>query len=219
MHLEGLYEGSKLVGKDRKLEEVRQDLLRAMLLFCSATLDAVLQRLLQDSLPDLIRANPDARRDLAKFADKLIRSATSESNDQKEARRILAESLTSDFGGSYRIARYRVEKLKNTSFQSFANLCEGSAVLGVSCDHISRKKEDLMRIFKSRNDIVHRMDIPSSELKSLSAATGLPNTAERNREQVILDCKTLLEVASTFVKSVDEKLPLEDLSKGGKFFS
>ena len=61
MHLEGLYEGSKLVGKDRKLEEVRQDLLRAMLLFCTATLDAVLQRLLQDSLPDLIRANPDAR--------------------------------------------------------------------------------------------------------------------------------------------------------------
>jgi hypothetical protein len=130
-----------------------QDLLRAMLVFACAGLDAAVKALIEDSLPTLADRNPDVQLQLEAFAEKRVSQVGGLATGA--VARLLAhpvsprEGLLEDF----------VQELTGGSLQSVDQLHRVRAALGIEDPPAIAAITSLRGVFKARNEISHEMDL------------------------------------------------------------
>ncbi len=108
-------------GKRRKTggttTDEEQDLLRAMLVFAGAGLDASVKRVIQDALPLLAKKNPAARESLQMFTGRRLRDEARAAADSAKGYDLMARALASESPQSAVVAAY-VDDLIGSSLQS-----------------------------------------------------------------------------------------------------
>ena len=132
-----------------------QDILRAMLVMACAGLDAGLKQIIRDALPLLVQRNPDAQSALERFVARRVRGAESDfGTDTKYLAKILASSSPyASILDSY------VDALTGDSLQSTDQLMKAINALGLDPKTLGIDKEALGPVFKTRNQIIHELDI------------------------------------------------------------
>jgi len=173
-----------------------QDLLRAMLVFAGAGLDASVKRLIQETLPALARQNEAARQSLESFVARRLRDEASRAADTAKGYSLLASALVNDSPRAALVSAY-VEELIGSSLQSVDRVFEALSALGLRSD-ISVDRATLKRVFDDRNAIVHEMDMDLS----------LPNRrrTSRRRDPMIAGTNALLSLGSEVLAAVDSGL-------------
>jgi hypothetical protein len=174
----------------------QQDLLRAMLLFASAGLDACAKRVITEALPRLARNDDASRTALTKFtARRLNKGEEGEPTSPNMA--FLAEVLVGvpedNLIGSY------VRELTGPSLQSVEGLSRVADALGVADVRTLRNAISVLNeSFKLRNKIAHEMDI------NLDAARR--NRNQRRREDMVAHTNRILSAADELMTAVDAAL-------------
>ena len=167
-----------------------QDLVRSALVFAAAGLDSCIKHLIRDSIHSLSEFDTKVRDQLDKFVKKLIKA---ESPDR------LAEALLADSPRQSIIDSY-IYELTGSSLQSFEELAKAGGALGINTNFLNNDKSYIIEIFKTRNKIIHELDIKFEEL---------PGQRERNsrtKKQLKSDARLLLSIADNFIKGVEEKI-------------
>jgi hypothetical protein len=195
-----LLEGFNSLGKARGAgapSDEQQDLLRAMLLFAGAGLDACAQQLVRDVLPRLVAEHQDARSALSAFAARRLRRQGDTEVGGVDAR-FLADLLLGD--PEQNLIEALVDELTGSSMQSVDELKRVAAYLGMAGDQefmatIERVREP----FSVRNRIAHDMDINFDVSKRR-------NRTLRKRADMVRDSNRLLTAAEALVLAVDKLL-------------
>ncbi|MGQ0669896.1 MAG: hypothetical protein ACT4PO_09530 [Actinomycetota bacterium] len=130
-----------------------QDLLRAMLVFACAGLDAATKALIRDALSQLADAHPPVQERVDDFAAKHLSEGGSVSG--KRLAKVLAHA------GSPRqaIIEAFVEDLTGGSLQSAEELLRVCDAFGIGDDGLKGRVLTLKEAFLARNEIVHEMDL------------------------------------------------------------
>jgi hypothetical protein len=130
-----------------------QDLLRAMLVFACAGLDAAMKALIRDALPALADAHPPVQERLDDFAAKYLAEGGSVSS--KALAKVLAHA------GSPRqaIVEAFVAELTGGSLQSAQELLRVCDALGIKDSNLEKQILALQNAFTARNEIVHELDL------------------------------------------------------------
>lgn len=178
-----------------------QDLLRAMLVFASSGLDAVLKQLIADALPNLIERNKNIRDNFREY----VRRRLSQKTDSEEGIQVdvgfLAAALAGD-SPKAELVNSLVEELRSGSLQSFKELNRIASFLGVDVEFLNSRNERIRSAFKARNRIIHEMDIDFDQPNR--------NRFSRTKEAMISYCNSLLEVADKFLREVDDRFTAEE---------
>jgi hypothetical protein len=180
-----------------------QDLLRAMLVFAGAGLDAAVKRLIEDALPRLARRDEAAHEAFAAFVARRIRDQAAESASMAKGYSLLTSALISESPQSALIQAY-VNELIGTSLQSVERVAEALGALGLQ-KRVPLHSVALKKVFDARNSIVHEMDMDLS----------LPNRkrTSRRRDPMIEATNTLLDLGARIVLAGDDAL---DNAGGGR---
>jgi hypothetical protein len=130
-----------------------QDLLRAMLVFACAGLDAAMKALIQDALPRLADAHPPVQKRLDDFAAKYLAEGGNVSS--KALAKVLAHA------GSPRqaVVEAFVAELTGGSLQSAEELLRVCDALGIKDSALESQILNLKDAFVARNQIVHELDL------------------------------------------------------------
>lgn len=184
----------RATGGNTTVEE--QDLLRAMLVFAGAGLDASVKRLIQDALPMLARKNSAARDSLQSFAGRRLRDEARTASESAKGYTLLAAALASESPQAAVVGAY-VEDLIGSSLQSVDRVFEALAALGLQ-QSVQVDRGQLKGVFDDRNKIIHEMDIDLS----------LPNRrrTSRRRDRMISATKSLLGLGAQLLAAVDQGL-------------
>jgi len=175
----------------------QQDLLRAMLMFAGAGLDACAQQVVRDALPQLVTSHDDARKALIGFAARRLRRET-ESDTAGIDARFLAELLIGK--PEENLIEALIDELTGSSMQSVDELKRVASHLGVIGDKSLVKAIDGTReAFRVRNRIAHDMDI------KITPGRGR-NRTQRARADMVRDTNNLLEVAEALGEAVQRAL-------------
>ena len=171
-----------------------QDLLRAMLTFACAGLDALVKQLIKDALPDVINCNEAAERTFRADIERRIRRG-----DEID-HRFLADVLTQKRPRD-RLIEILVADLTSQSLQSKDQLLKAGSFFDIQSNSITRRPDNLARIFTARNQIVHEMDIDFSPTNR--------NRRSRAKEKMVADTNEIFRVSNVFLGEVDNKLKLK----------
>lgn len=168
-----------------------QDLLRAMLVFSTSGLDAMVKQLIIDALPTIIAKDPGATKMFSSYIEKKIKE-----KDQLNAKflaSVLADSKPRDV-----LLNNLVSFLCSGSLQSKDQLLMAAAYFNIASRDLSKDLDLMESIFKTRNQISHEMDIDFNQ----------PNRHRRQRSQkkMIAYTNEVFRVAEAFLKLVDQKL-------------
>ena len=136
--------------------DTEQDLLRAMLSFASAGLDALVKQLVQDALPLIIDKRPGAGDMFRRSVERLLR--TGDGIDQRR----LAEVI-SDHSPRSRLVELLVKELTSNSLQSTDELLRVAAHFDIPSAKITTDPKRLSEVFHARNQIAHEMDVDLSQ--------------------------------------------------------
>jgi hypothetical protein len=175
--------------------EEKQDLLRAMFVFCAGGLDALIKQAIKDALRDLIEVNQGAHNIFMEFAEK----------DIQNSKRADASVLNSKLITQLLIASNPKEELKSrliydltsSSLQSKDQILKIASYFDVPSNAIVNDFTKLHSIFLERNKIIHEMDINFSGDRSRNP---------RDKDIVIDSINCLLEIADKFIREVDSRL-------------
>lgn len=175
----------------------QQDLLRAMLLFAGAGLDACAQQIVRDALQRLVSDHDDAREAFTNFAAKRLRRQ-SETDVAGIDARFLAELLLGD--PEKNLVEALIDDLTGSSMQSVEELKRVAAHLGLTSDsELLKAIEGVRGAFKVRNRIAHDMDINFFDSKRR-------NRTVRKRADMVREANNLLAAAEGLVLAVDRIL-------------
>ncbi len=130
-----------------------QDLLRAMLVFACAGVDATVKTLIRDALPTLADLHPEAKAGVKKFAERYVSDAGAVSP------KALASILTSDSSPRDAVLEAYVEDLTGGSLQSPDELHRVCEALRVTDQELRNRVEGLRPAFRARNEIIHELDL------------------------------------------------------------
>jgi hypothetical protein len=183
------------VRKDRGAKgastDSEQDLLRAMLVFASSGLDAMMKQLIHDALPKVIeQGNVGAMEFFSNFVAREI------SRDAKAGAALISRSLTSTMPQRYLQDWYRGQ-LGAESLQSKDQIFQIAACFDIPSKDITGEPNALKDIYKIRNKIIHEMDI---DLKGANR-----KRIPRKRDEIVAAVNELLEVAEKFLAQVDSR--------------
>lgn len=165
----------------------QQDLLRAMLIFSSAGLDALIKQLIRDALPAVVNREKGADVKFREFvhaktsrgdsaSDKLIASLLSSRNPRDELLELLVRDLTGD------------------SLQSAEQIFKVASFFDIPTRDICGSIEALKAVFVVRNQIGHEMDVAFDQ----------PNRSRRPRSQadMVKHTNALFELSAKFLAQV-----------------
>ena len=182
---------------DRKAKgtptDLEQDLLRAMIVFASSGLDAVIKQLVNDALPTVIGKNGGengASANFSSFVEKKI------SNDPKLANRLISSSITSINSRDW-IMKWFVSRLLDDSLQSKDQVLQIASYFDIPSAKLTNSLKSLSEVFSIRNLIIHEMDV---DLKGKNRKRN-----PRKRDDVIKNVNLLFEVAENFLAEVHNK--------------
>jgi len=136
------------------------DLLRAMIAYAGAGLDASLKQLIRDTVRDLIRTRDDCRKKFLEFTKRyLVATGATPSIDIGR----LTDVLTDDRVPQEVLFEKYEWELTGDSLQSVEQVEKVCGALGVSDKELRMriKGGTLDRMFKARNEIVHELDLNS----------------------------------------------------------
>ena len=168
-----------------------QDLLRAMLTFACAGLDALVKQLIKDALPDVINCNEAAERTFRADIERRIRRG------EEIDHRFLADVLTQKRPRD-RLIDILISDLTSQSLQSKDQLLRVGSFFDIQSNSITKNPNDLARIFTARNQIVHEMDIDFSPTNR--------NRRSRTKGKMFDDTNKIFKVSKIFLEEVDHKL-------------
>ena len=170
------------------------DLLRSMIVFGTAGLDAALKQLIRDCLPTVLNISSKACDRFVKFTEREIDS------DRSAGKKNLAQILTSADPRRALIDRY-VTDLRGSSLQSVGQVQNVAEALGIEDQNLRRRITQLRPSFDARNEIVHELDL-------LGPAThGDKQRRLRSLDQAIRLSHESLDVAQQIVNAVAVLLP------------
>ena len=170
-----------------------QDLLRAMVVFAGAGLDAALKQLIRDTIRELARRDVAVQRELEVFVARELRGDT----DNPEAisgPKFLARILVASSPQNQVIEEY-IRELTGSSLQSVDQLMRAAKALGVSQPAAGIEPRKLNHIFDVRNKIIHELDIDLNAQRR--------NRNIRGRDAMVEHTQTLLSVAQKVVEAVE----------------
>lgn len=175
----------------------QQDLLRAMLLFAGAGLDACAQQVVRDSLPRVVQINQEARQALTRFGAKRLRK-----DSRTDVGGVDTELLTSLLIGDAEegLIEVLIEELTGSSMQSVEELKRVAAHLGVvQTKPLLTAIEAVREPLQVRNRIAHDMDVKFTESTSR-------NRKGRKRADMVKDANLLLACSENLISAVDSAL-------------
>jgi len=196
-----LLEALRKVREERRagrgaLTDEEQDLLRAMLVMAASGLDAMTKEILRSVLPPLCKKDEEVKSSFQKFVERKLKG------DGRE--KFLSLILTAENVQESLIEQY-VDELTGNSLQSVDALYKAVNALGLFevFDQENVRSDDLQRVFRERNRIVHELDIDFTAPRR--------NRRSRRIGHTIQDTNRLLMVAERIYKKCKEKLEeLED---------
>ena len=174
----------------------QQDLLRAMVVFAGAGLDACAQQIVRDALPRLAAEHADSRKALVGFAARHLRQSESETGGVDS--RALAELLLGS--PEEKLIELLVDDLTGSSMQSVEELKRVAAHLGVIQDkQLITTIESVRGAFAVRNRISHDMDVNFT-------SNPRRNRTLRKRADMVREANALLLVAEALVTAADKAM-------------
>lgn len=180
-----------------------QDLLRAMLVFAGAGLDAMLKQLIRDALPSVLKRDLRAREELEKFSSKrLLRDGDDEISAGLNIK-VLARVLLADSARSVLI-ELLIEQLTAGSLQSVEELFRILPYFGLDATGVGVSQAELKPVFQCRNLLIHELDIDFDQKNR--------NRFPRRKEDMKKHTEKLLRVSSQILAAVDGKLARTKLS-------
>lgn len=189
-------------GSGGALKDEEQDLLRAMLVFAAAGLDALVKQLIRDALQALASKDPDVQAELEKFVSRQLREApfAADSETLPRTREFLAKILASPTPHSRLVEEY-VRELTGDSLQSAEQLFRAARALGLKTDSLGIDSKELREIFVARNQIIHEMDISLER-----SGAGVRKRRSRTVDDMTAKATALLKLAEQLVDAIEEKL-------------
>ena len=182
-----------------------QDLLRAMLLFATAGLDAMVKRLVNDAIQYFAQYHNTGKSEFEQFIFKVLKSKDSlleSSETPKLDIRLLANLLSAESPCFELIEKFK-QSLTSSSLQSKDELFRVAKCFGIEVNILTNAPDELRRIFKIRNEIVHEMDIKLEQ----------KNRKRRHRrcQEMVNNTSEILRIAEVFLMAVDNRLtPLKN---------
>jgi hypothetical protein len=171
--------------------DVRQDLLRAMLMFASAGLDSLSKQLVRDGLPQVIKLREGARENLREFIERrLLREGRS-------AARFLAVALSSDEPRSELIGEL-VYELTGGSLQSSDELSRLAAYFDIPTSELIKDQKLLAEIFAARNQIAHELDVDFDQSDG--------HRRRRERDLLVDYANELLRIGGELIAAVGKRV-------------
>jgi hypothetical protein len=192
---------AEMLLEDEVLEEPRtsqvrnysMDVLRSMIVFSGAGLDAAIKQLVQESLPDLVRINALAKRRFEEFAEKVTNARAVDGN------KVLARILVSDSPQAALLTLY-LESLVRPSMQSVKELRRITGAFGLNDARLNSRIGALEKGFHARNQIVHDLDLLEPSGK------GERSRRDRNLEETVGICHDILNAGQEIINAVDDSL-------------
>ena len=172
--------------------------IRAMLVFASAGMDSAVKHLIKDALPVVIKRDEKARERLREFVEGRIQR-----NDQPDYR-VLSGLLVAE-SPIDQMTALLVGYLTASSLQSVDELLRVASYFNIESTAITSTPNNLRRIFRMRNEIIHEMDIDSSSMTE-GRLPSVRNLRPRARGEMVEATNQLLGVAAAFLAAVDAKL-------------
>lgn len=173
-----------------------QDILRAMLLFAAAGLDALLKQLIADCLPSLAPSDEKVADGLRTFTARSLRRQ-SDPSASDAAPSFLSRIHASPDQYQALLSEY-VSSLTGGSLQSPEELMRALFALGVDPGKIRVDPTALRPIFDARNKISHELDIDFQATRR--------NRRSRARDPMVEDTNTLLQIAEAAYLEVEAKV-------------
>ena len=170
-----------------------QDLARAALVFAAAGLDSCIKHLIKDACQSLAGTNREVGEKFRKFVAKLV-------SDESPKR--LTEALVADSPKQQLLESY-IYELTGSSLQSQDELAKAAGALGIKVPLLSERRGDIVEVFKTRNKIIHELDV------QFDAGVGQRQRTSRTKRALEADSKLLLEVGAQFVEQVEAALDEE----------
>lgn len=175
----------------RNQTEEQTDVLRAMFVFSASGLDSVVKQLVKDCLEVIVRNNEGAQLQMKSFLFKKLKD-----RDAVDIG-MLADLLStpSPFDRGIKLIK---DEFRDKSLQSAQELLSAGAYFDVNSTQITDNIPKLKEVFKSRNEIIHEMDIV--DITSIRRRRGRPL-------QTMCEYSNLmLETANKFITAVENKL-------------
>lgn len=147
-------EGRRMTGQTSDQD---QDLLRAMVVFACAGLDAAMKRLILDALPDLATRHEGVQKKLTQFTERML------SDGGGVSAKSLASLLTRDIPPREAVIESYLAELTGGSLQSADALHETCGALGVDDAGVRTNVSALQGVFRARNQIIHELDMAASD--------------------------------------------------------
>jgi hypothetical protein len=171
--------------------DIREDLLRAMLLFAGAGLDSMAKQLVRDALPQVIQRQEGSRENLREFAERQLR------RDERIASRLLAIALTStDPRGE--ITGELINELVGGSLQSAEELARLAAYFDIPTIDLIADQQLLVAIFRARNEVAHELDVDFAQEQG--------HRRRRDRDTMVRYATELFRVAAVLLRSVEARV-------------
>jgi len=194
-----LLESFQIIRKAKKAKgsptDEESDMLRAMLVFAGAGLDAMTKQLFRDALPLLVDLDEAVANELEKFVSRQIKgendilpSATGAS--------FLAKVLVAPNSQEHLLDQY-IQSLTGGSMQSVAELRRASNALGIRSKVFKTSEKQVQAIFHIRNQIVHDLDINFAEARR--------NRHIRRIKDMISYSNVLLAIGESILANVSNK--------------
>jgi hypothetical protein len=168
-----------------------QDLLRAMLVFASAGLDASMKALVQDALPTLADRHPAVQERLEEFASRRMTELNAVSP------RVLGRLLAHQTSPRAALITEFVSELTGGSLQSVEELHRIRSALGIADDTpAARAIIGLRDAFSARNQIIHEMDLTDPTVQRKRRHRGIEATAKMADAVLEVGCLIVAETAA-----------------------
>ncbi len=167
------------------------DLLRAMVLFSSAGLDAVVKQLVRDALPAVIECNPGSAESLRSYVKRRLRRGGELDVD-------LVSRIVLDRSPRNVVITDLVGELTGGSLQSKDEMLKVAAMFDIPSTDLWKDLGALDELFRVRNQIAHEMDV------NLQVA-GRKRRSRRFDDMIRLT-NTALQISAAFLNHVDAKL-------------
>ncbi len=171
----------------------QQDILRSMLVFSMAGLDACLKQLIRDALPALALTSAGVQRQLDDFVSRKI----SRDGGAVDGR-FLARVLRSPDPSAVLVGEL-ISELTGGSLQSVQQLLSVCGAFDLSNDpSLVTQLRGLAEAFTIRNRIIHEMD--------MNLAARNRNRTSRTRAAMVRESNRTLRAAHRILSAVDERL-------------
>lgn len=194
------FQASRKGKKTGTTTDREQDFLRAVLVFASAGLDAMLKQLIRDTLSHVISSSPGARKQYHGFIEAQI------SPDRKDGRQVLAKALGSESPQQVMI-NHLVDDLTSSSLQSVNQVMRVAGHLDIPTGNITKDVAGLQKIFHMRNQISHEMDVDFTKKNR--------SRRQRAKKAIIDSANDLFLVSANFLSGVDNHLCSGKTSNNG----